>query len=154
MRALPAEPCVFAQWKKVRVPLDSHVGLDRHDCSVPHPLVGRPLLARYTAHTVELLDRGQRIASHRRSHQPGRHTTIPEHMPKPHRRFAQQDSPERFSRLELARFRGHLTLWGGGVHHAEIETAGHGKHIVTGEDGEEWRRNPYPAPSPLRGALV
>ena len=37
LRALPAEPCVFAQWKKVRVPLDSHVGLDRHDCSVPHP---------------------------------------------------------------------------------------------------------------------
>ena len=78
--------------------LDSHVELDRHDYSVPHPLVGRPLLARYTAHTIELLDRGQRVASHRRSHQPGRHTTVPEHMPESHRRFAQQDSPERFSR--------------------------------------------------------
>ena len=152
LRALPAEPCVFAQWKKVRVRLDSHVELDRHDCSAP--LVGRPLLARYTAHTVEFLDRGQRVASHRRSHQPGRHPTIPEHMPEPHRRFAQQDSPERFPRLELARFRGPLTLWGGGVHHAEIETAGHGKHVVTGEDGEEWRKTLIRHRSPCGGALV
>ena len=96
LRALPAGPYVFAQWKKVRVHLDSHVELDRHDYSVPHPLVGRQLLARYTAHTIELLDRRQRVASHRRSHQPGRHTTIPEHMPEPHRRFAQQYSPERY----------------------------------------------------------
>ena len=98
LRALPAQPYVFAQWKKVRVHLDYHIELDRHYYSVPHHLVGRPLLARYTAHTVELLDRGQRIASHRRSHHPGRHTTVPEHMPEPHRRFAQQWSPERFSR--------------------------------------------------------
>ena len=26
-------------------------------------------------------------------------------------------------KLELTRFRGHLTLWGGGIHHAEMETA-------------------------------
>ena len=25
--------------------------------------------------------------------------------------------------LELIRIRGHLTLWGGGIHHAEIKTA-------------------------------
>ena len=98
LRALPPEPYVFAQWKKVRVHVDYHIELDRHYYSVPHPLAGRQLLARYTAHTVELLDRGQRVASHRRSHQPGRHTTLPEHMPEPHRRFAQQWSPERFSR--------------------------------------------------------
>ena len=98
LRALPAQPYVFAQWKKVRVHLDYHIELDRHYSSVPHPLVGRQLLARYTAHTVELLHRGQHVASHRRSHHPARHTTVPEHMPEPHRRFAQQYSPERFSR--------------------------------------------------------
>ena len=26
-------------------------------------------------------------------------------------------------RVELTRIRGHLTLWGGGIHHAEIKTA-------------------------------
>ena len=33
-----------------------------------------------------------------RSHSPGRHTTVAEHMPEKHRLFAEQWSPERFSR--------------------------------------------------------
>ena len=98
LRALPAEPYVFSQWKKVRVHVDYHIELERHYYSVPHALVGRELHARFTAHTVELFHRGQRVASHVRSHLPGRHTTVAEHMPEKHRRFAEQWSPERFSR--------------------------------------------------------
>ena len=98
LRALPAEPYVFAQWKKVRVHVDYHVELERHYYSVPHTLVGRQLHARYTERTVELFHRGQRVASHLRAHLPGRHTTVSEHMPEKHRRFAKQWSPERFSR--------------------------------------------------------
>ena len=98
LRALPAEPYVFAQWKKVRVHVDYHIEFERHYYSVPHALVGRQLHARYTAHTVELFHHGQRVASHVRSHSPGRHTTVPEHMPEKHRLFAEQWSPERFSR--------------------------------------------------------
>ena len=98
LRPLPAEPYVFAQWKKVRVHVDYHIELERHYYSVPHALVGRQLHARYTERTVELFHRGQRVASHVRSHMPGRHTTVAEHMPEKHRRFAQQWSPERFSR--------------------------------------------------------
>lgn len=64
----------------------------------PHTLVGRQLHARYTERTVELFHRGQRVASHLRAHLPGRHTTVYEHMPEQHRRFAKQWSPERFSR--------------------------------------------------------
>ena len=98
LRALPAEPYVFAQWKKVRVHVDYHIELDRHYYSVPHTLVGHQLHARYTERTVELFHRGQRVASHVRSPLPGRHTTVTEHMPEKHRRFAEQWSPERFSR--------------------------------------------------------
>ena len=98
LRPLPAEPYVFAQWKKVRVHVDYHIELERHYYSVPHALVGRQLHARYTERTVELFHRGQRVASHVRSHLLGRHTTVAEHMPEKHRRFAQQWSPERFSR--------------------------------------------------------
>ena len=76
----------------------SHIEFERHYYSVPHALVGRQLHARYTAHTVELFHHGQRVASHVRSHSPGRHTTVPEHMPEKHRLFAEQWSPERFSR--------------------------------------------------------
>ena len=47
--------------------------------------------------------------------------------------YASVDSPEQalirirnrvvLGGLELTRIRGHLTLWGGGIHHAEIKTA-------------------------------
>ena len=62
LRPLPAQPYVFAQWKKVRVHVDYHIELQRHYYSVPHALVGRQLHARYTERTVELFHRGQRVA--------------------------------------------------------------------------------------------
>ena len=73
----------------MRVHIDYHVEIERHYYSVPHTLVGRQLLARYTAHTVELLHRGHRVASHVRCDQPARHTTVPEHMPTSHRSYAE-----------------------------------------------------------------
>lgn len=98
LRALPSEPYIFAQWKKVRVHIDYHIEFERHYYSVPHVLVGKQLLVRYTANTVECLHCGQRVASHLRSHLKGRHTTVVDHMPEKHRRFAEQWSPERFTR--------------------------------------------------------
>ena len=98
LRALPSTPYEFAQWKKVRVHIDYHIELERHYYSVPHALVGKQLHARYSAHTVECFYRGQRVASHRRSLAKGAHTTVAEHMPEKHRRFAEQFSPARFAR--------------------------------------------------------
>ena len=43
---------------------------------------------RLTARTIEIFARGERIAAHVRNSGNGRHTTIPEHMPSSHRRFA------------------------------------------------------------------
>src|SRR3546814_14186491 len=45
-------------------------------------------LKRRTARTVEIFIRGDRIAVHMRGSGNGRHTTLPEHMPSSHRRFA------------------------------------------------------------------
>lgn len=95
LQPLPHRTYVFAQWKKVRVHIDYHIELDKHYYSVPFALVGKQLDARYTATTVECFYRGQRVASHRRSHQRARHTTVLEHMPKAHQR-ATLWSPERF----------------------------------------------------------
>ena len=89
MRALPATRYVYAEWKRVRAAFDYHVEIDRHYYSVPHALVGQELWARFSAATVEVLHRGQRVGSHVRSYQRGAHTTIPEHMPKSHREHAQ-----------------------------------------------------------------
>jgi transposase len=46
---------------------------------------------------VEILHQGQRVASHLRSFQPGRHTTVLEHMPRHHREYVQW-SPARLIR--------------------------------------------------------
>ena len=69
----------------MRVAFDYHVDVDEHYYSVPHALVGYEVWARYSAATVEVLHRGQRVASHVRSYQKGKHTTEGENMPKSHR---------------------------------------------------------------------
>lgn len=102
MQPLPTEPYVFAQWKKVRVHIDCHIELERHYYSAPHQLVGKQLMARYSAATVELFHRGERVASHRRSHLKGAATTVDDHLPEAHRRYAQQWSPQRFIRWAAA----------------------------------------------------
>jgi transposase len=52
---------------------------------VPHALVGQELWARFSAATVEVFHRSQRVASHVRSYQHGVDTTLSEHMPRSHR---------------------------------------------------------------------
>src|SRR6266542_4161507 len=66
---LPAEPYQYAEWRRARVAPDYHVEVQGHA-------------------TIEVFHRGTRIASHVRSGVKRRHTTIPEHMPSAHRRYA------------------------------------------------------------------
>ena len=89
LSSLPATPYVFATWKKVRVNIDYHIEVERHYYSVPYQLVKLQLDARISAHTVELFHRAKRVASHRRSNLPARHPTVVEHMPRPHREYAE-----------------------------------------------------------------
>ncbi|HZD29183.1 MAG TPA: IS21 family transposase [Xanthobacteraceae bacterium] len=89
LKALPSEPYQFAEWKKCRVAPDYHVEIADHYYSVPSRLIREELEARVTDSTVELLHKGARVASHARSHARHRHTTIPEHMPSAHRRYAE-----------------------------------------------------------------
>jgi transposase len=89
MRDLPASRYVFAEWKERLVAFDYHVDVDRHHYSVPHALVGQQVWARFTAATVEVFFRSERVATHVRSYRRGAHTTLPEHMPKSHRAHAE-----------------------------------------------------------------
>ena len=88
LKPLPAEPYVFAEWRVRRVGIDYHVDIDRHYYSVPHRFARREVEVRLTARTVEIFFKGERIAAHLRTSSNGRHTTIPEHMPSSHRRYA------------------------------------------------------------------
>lgn len=85
LKPLPAGRFTYAEWKKAKVNLDYHVELDRRYYSVPFQLAHEEVEIRSTATTVEIFRRGQRVASHPRSLLKGRHTTVPEHMPKAHR---------------------------------------------------------------------
>jgi len=89
MRPLPSTPYLYAEWKRVRAAFDYHVEVDHHYYSVPHALVGQELWARFSAATVEVFHRSQRVSTHVRSYQRGVHTTLSQHMPRSHREHAQ-----------------------------------------------------------------
>ena len=86
LRPLPATRFTYAEWKAARVNVDYHVEVDGHYYSVPYRHLGDHVEVRLAAATVEVILDGQRIASHPRSFQRGRHTTVADHMPVAHRK--------------------------------------------------------------------
>ncbi len=101
LKPLPAQPYVFAQWKKARVNIDYHVEVDGHYYSVPYQLRGRQLDIRITAQCIECFDQRKRVASHLRSFRKGQHSTVAAHMPKAHRDYADW-TPQRLIRWASA----------------------------------------------------
>jgi transposase len=97
LRPLPAERFVYTEWRQVRVNIDYHVDVERHYYSVPYRLIHQTLDVRLSATTVEVFQRGTRLWVHRRRHQVGGFTTIPEHMPHAHRAHLEW-SPSRLIR--------------------------------------------------------
>jgi transposase len=96
LKALPAKRFTYGEWQGAKVNVDYHVEVDGHYYSVPHQLLGDEVEVRVSAATVEVIRDGQRIASHARSFQRGRHTTIAEHMPVAHRKHMEW-SPSRIA---------------------------------------------------------
>ncbi len=94
LKPLPAKRYEYADWSKARVGPDYHVEMDGSYYSVPYELVKTQLETRATATTVEILHKGKRVASHRRSIRKGQYSTVPEHMPRSHRAYAEW-TPER-----------------------------------------------------------
>jgi transposase len=91
---LPDRDYQIGEWTVCRAGIDYHVEVDRHYYSVPYRLIRRKLDVHFTDHTVEVFYRGERVASHMRSAQPHGHTTVTDHMPSSHRRYAEW-TPER-----------------------------------------------------------
>lgn len=87
LRPLPADPYEFATWRAAKVNIDYHVEVDHHYYSVPYQLAGAVVEVRLTSSTVEIFAKHQRVASHLRSYQKGRHVTDAAHMPDSHRRY-------------------------------------------------------------------
>ena len=85
LQPLPATRFEIFRWKSAKVNIDYHVEFEGHYYSVPHALVRTSVELRVTATLVECFSSNQRVACHPLSHQRGRHTTTPEHMPASHR---------------------------------------------------------------------
>jgi transposase len=88
LKPLPIEPYVFAEWRVRRVGIDYHVDVEGHFYSVPYRFARAEVEVRLTGRTVEIFARGERIAVHLRSSGNGKHTTVADHMPSSHRRYA------------------------------------------------------------------
>jgi transposase len=85
MRSLPQQRYQYSDWSKARVGIDYHVEFDHRLYSVPHPLVGARVEVCASVSTVELWNRGTRVALHRRSYgRRGTAVTLPEHRPASH----------------------------------------------------------------------
>ena len=94
LKPLPERPYDYAEWKQAKPGIDYHVEVDKRYYSVPHRWVGHRLDLRASAAVVEVFHKGQRIASHPRSHTK-LFSTLPEHMPSSHRQHREW-SPGRF----------------------------------------------------------
>jgi len=73
-----------SEWSRARVNIDYHIAFDTNFYSVPYQLVHEMVDVRSTPTTVEILHKGQRVASHLRGHGHGDAITIAEHRPKSH----------------------------------------------------------------------
>src|SRR3954471_21228629 len=88
LRRLPSRPYAFAEWRLRRVGIDYHVEVETHFYSVPYRFARSEVEVRLTPRTVEIFLRGERIAAHLRCSGNHRHTTVADHMPSSHRRYA------------------------------------------------------------------
>jgi transposase len=113
LQPLPGERYQVSVWKSVRANLDYHGEGDRHYYSVPYQLRGQLLEARFTATTVEIFQRGVRLAWHPRSSAAYRHTSNAEHRPKSHQAPLEW-TPSRL--IHWAASAGPATAQGGGSH--------------------------------------
>jgi transposase len=87
-QALPARRYELAEWKLgARVHPDHHIEVARAYYSVHYSLIGQHVDARLTAHTVEVFQRGQLIASHLRATRRYQRLTIEAHRPPEHRAY-------------------------------------------------------------------
>jgi transposase len=88
LKSLPATTYEYADWYERRVGLDYHVEVEKHYYSVPHQLLKKTLWVRVSARTVEIFHEGRRVAAHARTSGNRKHSTVAEHMPASHRRYA------------------------------------------------------------------
>jgi transposase len=88
LKPLRTDRYEFAEWKLATAGIDYHVEIAGHYYSVPYRYARQKLDVRFTASTVEVFRKGERIASHPRALTKGRHTTTEAHLAPAHQKVA------------------------------------------------------------------
>ena len=89
LKELPRERYQYAEWKRCTVAPDYHVEVDDHYYSVPFTLLRETVDARLTENNDRGLPQGKTDCEPPALARRAKHTTIPEHMPSSHRRYAE-----------------------------------------------------------------
>ena len=97
---LPLNKYCYRDYKKARVGNDYHINLHGHHYSVPYNLVKEELDIWYTANTVDCYYKGKCVAKHVRSYKELENTTMLEHMPVSHQKYAEM-TPDKVRELAL-----------------------------------------------------
>jgi transposase len=87
LKDLPGEPYEYSEWRVRRVGVYYHVDIDAHYYSVPYRFA-RAEVDAPNRPRVEIFYKGERIAVHLRASGNRKYTTVSEHMPSSHRRYA------------------------------------------------------------------
>jgi transposase len=97
MMPLPSNAYELKEYLQVKVMKNCHVKLsrDQHYYSVPYVYIGQKVKIVYTATTVSIYCRQQRIAYHLRDRKPYAYTTVKEHLPSTHQ-YVSDWHPEKF----------------------------------------------------------
>lgn len=91
LRPLPERRYEYAEWKRAKVSLDSHISFKKHQYSVPHHLVRQNIDVRASQTLVQIFHKNVQVAVHSRKLKPG-FSTNPEHMPSSHRWVMELDA--------------------------------------------------------------
>ena len=84
LKQLPQNSFEDAEFLELTVGADHHVEVNRHFYSVPYTLCRKRVHARLTPTVLEILFKGNRVASHAVSSAEGKATTLDEHRPAAH----------------------------------------------------------------------
>jgi len=84
LKALPAKPYEFGEWRKAKVHPDYHIEVARAYYSVPYRLIGERVDVRLTARAVEIFHAGQLVAAHPRAKERAQRLTRRVQRPEKH----------------------------------------------------------------------
>lgn len=89
LKTLPDEPFEIKYYRQYKVAPNNHICLyqDKHYYSVPYKWIGQRVKVIYTRSIVKIYAQGKQVAVHPRDKQPGKYSTIKEHLCSHHQHY-------------------------------------------------------------------